>query len=861
MTQASVVDKVKERFQASLPEFYKRRIVFWQDEEGAFAQEVASLELPGVKVLQLTGSNNFEAKRILLEEDPASDYLVYNPLVYENVADNWLLDVELYSETFRADYVSLLMEEVGIPPSPALRRTVKAHEKFFKNRERREKLAVQTRDLSSSETLEQGVMAVLTGAQSPRPAAIITALLMQGLDKETQPALQQMAKFGDLEAFWDMVGRHTGYVEEDEKPLKQLAAHLLMTALSQTMAEKHLKGLEVFVSYPHRAFCYALVHDWMHSEGDEVLYQVCREVEEELRLVNRFDQLEMEDLMASEGFPCINECILRRFLTEIGEQVIKGEAIVKAVEKRRTMKWYKRVQYYYEGLLQVARMQQFYQEKTTGFHCSSYKELWQRYTTDDYRMDTCYREFHLAFGKSLKRSNTVLEDLYKGVADYVEGLYRNWFLDKWGSLWTSLTQPVFEAEGTLPELPQQQAFYRDMVKNFVTDGSRVFVVVSDALRFEVAAQLAELLGMDGRGKVTLTARQGIFPTTTKYGMAALLPHQQMAVDSEGTVTVDGMSTQGLKAREKVLQAACPESVALGYKDFIAMRKAERRAAVTGMKVVYLYHNAIDAVGDKAVTEDEVFEACEDAMTELKNLVRIIANDLSGTNILMTADHGFIYTYQPLAESDKAEKSLFTGVVMEPGRRYALAEKGSSAEHMVRIPLTTFAAEEMVGYAPRSYLRIKQQGGGQRFVHGGISLQELAVPVIAYKSIRTDSKQFRETNKVPLMLVSESRKISNSLFSLDFYQKEKVGGSWLPASYEVYMTDSNHQPVSDRQRVIADKKSDLGADRMFRVKFSLRSMSFRKTEAYYLVLADRDTKEVLERIEFQIDITFASDFDF
>ena len=38
-------------------------------------------------------------------------------------------------------------------------------------------------------------------------------------------------------------------------------------------------------------------------------------------------------------------------------------------------------------------------------------KLWDAYLNDYYRMDTYYRLFHTSFGKSLKESSTVLEDL------------------------------------------------------------------------------------------------------------------------------------------------------------------------------------------------------------------------------------------------------------------------------------------------------------------------------------------------------------------------------------------------------------------------------------------------------------------
>ena len=73
------------------------------------------LSLDGVKVLKLTGRNNFAAKQLLSDTDTESDYLVYNPISYSDVRDDWLLDLELYSEEFRADLLSIRMQELHMP--------------------------------------------------------------------------------------------------------------------------------------------------------------------------------------------------------------------------------------------------------------------------------------------------------------------------------------------------------------------------------------------------------------------------------------------------------------------------------------------------------------------------------------------------------------------------------------------------------------------------------------------------------------------------------------------------------------------------------------------------------------------------
>ena len=95
-------------------------------------------------------------------------------------------------------------------------------------------------------------------------------------------------------------------------------------------------------------------------------------------------------------------------------------------------------------------------------------------------------------------------------------------------------------------------------------------------------------------------------------MAALLPGRKLSVNDGMDVLVDEMSTRSTDERGKVLRAANMNSVAVQYTDVLNMKRAERRELVSGKEVVYIYHNTIDAIGDKAPTEKKVFEACEDA---------------------------------------------------------------------------------------------------------------------------------------------------------------------------------------------------------------------------------------------------------
>ena len=168
------------------------------------------------------------------------------------------------------------------------------------------------------------------------------------------------------------------------------------------------------------------------------------------------------------------------------------------------------------------------------------------------------------------------------------------------------------------------------------------------------------------------------------------------------------------------------------------------------------------------------------------------------------------------------------------------------------------------FAPRESVRIKKKGGGLNFVHGGISLQEMVVPVIEYHYLRNDSKAYQrnkakyDTKPVEVGLLSANRKISNMIFLLNFYQKDAVGDNRSAANYLLYFVDSNGKQISDTAKIIADKTSDNGQERTFRCSFNLKSLKYDNRASYYLVIADETGLQMPQKEEFQIDIAFAVD---
>ena len=865
MDTEKIIQELRRRFAAPLPEFYQRRIIFWYDEERAFEDQMGDLSLDGVKLLVLTGNNTFAAKKLLCEDDTTSNYLVYDPRPYMKDDDNWLINVQLYSEEFRADLNSIWMDEIGLPATAVVRSQVKRYNKFFRLKKHREAVQKLKSDIATAAQMHLAVMAVLAGCSDRQPDQIIKAILCAGLDRDTNSIYQSFVTYGADKAFWVMVSQATGYQEGDDGHLGHLVTHILLTAATRTMHQDLLAGLDGMISTPHQAYCYDFVSDWLHSDDKAQLYELARYAEAEARLSQRFAGLTVEDLADTECFPCIDECILTALMKEIRNQIIPVDKIRYAAEKRRTTAWYGRVSCYYEGLVQVANMQAFYLEHSAGFHTVDPQTVWKEYTSDYYRMDQSYRQFHLCFQRSLKESNPDLDDLFKSVTEQVEGLYTHWFLDGLGQNWTTACAENLEQYGHILEIPQQEDFYNTKIR---PADNRIYVIVSDAFRYEVAAALAEDLQREMQCKVSLSSCEGLFPTVTKFGMAALLPHKKLSavLRENGTLAVlaDGQPTDA-GYRDGILKSANPNSVALKYDDLIVLKREERQALVRGMDVVYIYHDAVDKASH--TSDSAVFTACDEAIGQIKNMMKIIVNSFGGTNILVTADHGFIYTYSPLREDDKVDRTTPSHQDVEVDRRYLIVQKGVRPDYLLPVKFMD-QASGFDAYAPRDYVRIKKKGGGLNFVHGGISLQEMVVPVLEFQYLRNSYKAYQrnrdkiDTKPVAISLLSANRKISNMIFSLNFYQKEAVGGNREAAQYLVYFVDANGEKISDVNKIIADKTSADGQERTFRCNFSLRSKQYSNRASYFLVIADESGLQPPVKEEFQIDIAFAvDDFQF
>lgn len=411
----------------------------------------------------------------------------------------------------------------------------------------------------------------------------------------------------------------------------------------------------------------------------------------------------------------------------------------------------------------------------------------QLYTNDFYRLDTFYRCALEEYHKLLSKDIPILTCLNR-LKQQFDGEYArmvNVFNLEW---MTCVIEKGDYFDGL--SLKKQEDFY----VNECGSSSKQVVIISDALRYEVAAELMQELAKE-RHIAKLSAYRAMLPTETKYCKPALLPHtsliwknKEMLVDSEVLATLESRSAQVAKYKE---DACCV--------DYETVIKADQKTARALFKrpLVYIFHDTIDAAGHGADAGD-VIAACRKAIEQLAVLIRRLHASWNVTNVVLTADHGFLYNDVEFAEKDK--HAVTVAGIIEKKTRYYVSDQPTAQEGVVTMPLDKVSgmktdAPVYIG-VPMGTNRLAASGG-YSFAHGGATLQEMLIPVIHSSQKRSD-----KTNKVGVALVDHNLVMVSSRVKFQLIQSEAVSMTVVERKVvcQVYQGDI---PVTGEQTITLD----------------------------------------------------------
>lgn len=384
------------------------------------------------------------------------------------------------------------------------------------------------------------------------------------------------------------------------------------------------------------------------------------------------------------------------------------------------------------------------------------EEYVQRYITEFYLIDMYYRHsleaYHKLITKETPIEQVINDTKYQLDIEYAKltnVLNLEWLtcVQERGDYFDSIT------------LKKQEEFY----DNEGDSTRKQVVIISDAFRYEVAAELMQELAKE-KNIATLTPYRAMLPTETKFCKPSLLPHRTLQL--QGTeLMVDG---QPLPSDKRSAQLEKYRDGAVWVKSSTVLNgdKTSNRELFKH-PLVYIYHDVIDETGhdqDPFMT----ISSCRTAIDQLGMLVKRLHSSWGVRNVFITADHGFLYNDMHIEEKDKHS---INEVCIEKKTRYYLTKSNNPVEGVIKMPLDKVSG---ISVSEPTYVAVPigtnrlAAPGGYNFAHGGATLQEMIIPVI--KSIKQETEK---TEKVGVTLMNHNLNMVSSRLKFHLIQSEAV----------------------------------------------------------------------------------------
>jgi len=872
--------------------FNRHRIVFWYDAKQELRDDFEALQLPGVEKLELT-NNEYGIKYRLLREQPEQKFLLYREGPQPADLDNWLLDVQLAHGEFRTDQVAIWLSELEL--GLEFTDVVQAHAEFFQAIKRKDALKKLLKADDTSGQIRLKMLAVCTDSE-PRMDAVVENLL-DGLTTEHTEDTEKtnlIKRFNLDNYLWEQMKRCYGY-DSNEPSLRDFVISLFKYCYFQNFNFSSVSSVVSQMSslVPQMSSdALVFLKRWKDSRqfegGFETLSGECAEV---LGIEQDLAKRDFRELIELDYFRLIDQKIISDLVRAVAARTASSGDVSIWVRQRRQGHWYREYRHLYEAVDYAAQFMDTLSVFSNGLSAtelstdSGLLSTWiQRYAETWYQIDQIYRKFTYHVRMSGQAS------LMGALTDQIENLYSNNYLLKLGDRFQTSVDAASKWEAF--PVRKQKEFFEHWVRPFLRKDNKVCVIISDAMRYEIGDELLSLICQEDRYSAKLEPALSMLPSYTQLGMAALLPNNTLTIaDNEtGTVLVDGQSSQGTANRIKILdQATGARATACKADELMAMKGDDCRALVRDHDVIYVYHNRIDATGDKRESEERVFEAVEETLQELIRLIKKLTG-ANANNLLVTSDHGFIYQNRVIDESDfvgtmltteHIETTEYTEIkdldspsvssvysvvknkILFKDRRFVL---GKNLREHASMHKFTSAQLGLVGEVevqiPKSINRLRLKGSGSRFVHGGASLQEVVIPVLKINKKRQSDVTAVEVD----ILRGASSMITSGQLAVTMYQARSVTDKIQPRVLRAGIYTEAGDLISDNHDLTFDLSSDNPRKRELQVRFVLtRKADEANGQEVILRLEEKHAgtshyKEY-KSLRYVMRRSFTSDFDF
>lgn len=817
--------------------FDSRRVVFWHDPEGQYAADLESLDLPGIQTIRVA-NDEFAVKNRMLHDEPETRFLVYRAGQVPSGIGDWLLDLELAYGVFTADRTALVAQDLGLV-GEGIDEVVHAHERFFNAAKRVQSLKALLSSEDDAARLRAKISAVVLGQREHSLLEITRTLLTENA-KGSHAKYDALADYGLDSFYWQGVARIYGY-ESSTPSIADLVLWIFQRALEGFKSDRP-GGLQ------NIQLDFASLRNDRRSQED--MSTLAKRAAVDLAYKSKIEDASFRDLISIDLFEETDQKIISDLARAVAEQTVTPREVAEVVRARQSSVWIDNYRRLYTAVASASEL--LGELAALNLAMQSFDNGLERYRREWFRIDQLYRQFVVA-----ARTAEYPKPL-EALREQVEKRYTNKYVYELGNAWQQQVDQVETWRSAA--LRSQTDFYARYVEPLVRDGDKkAVVIISDAMRYEVADELGSLIRQEDRFDATLEAVLGVLPSYTQLGMAALLPHSTLKHSADAkTVLADDQPTYNTTLRSKILEGV--GGSAIQAEDFKALAADERRELYKANRVLYVYHNRIDATGDKQGTERQVFEAVEDTLRDIVDLVKKLAG-ANATNIFITADHGFLFQDEALADpfflSTRPQGDdlkyvnkrfvLGTGLKVDPAfATFKASQLGLDSELEVQIP--------------KSIHRLRMAGSGSRFVHGGATLQEIVVPVLA-----VNKKRRSDVRPVNVKILPESDKITTGQVVVRLFQSEPVSDKVQPRSLRAGLY-AGETLLSNLVNLTFDEISTDTRDRYQSPRMLLsqdandynnRAVEFRLEER----IPNTNQWRVYEKAIYTLKRSFTSDFDF
>ena len=474
-------------------------------------------------------------------------------------------------------------------------------------------------------------------------------------------------------------------------------------------------------------------------------------------------------------------------------------------------------------------------------------EYVHRYQTDYYLTDQYYRQATELYFKINPTS-----ELFDSIQTVKRNLDQNYskLCNRINLEWTRCLKETGGLDSV--HLLRQDDFYEERIKPVQ---KKVAVIVSDALRYEIAQELIGELAKS-RHIASLKPALAMLPTETKYCKPALLPHHELKLYGQGgeqDMAVDDKILSDTTKRCEHLQKYRDGAICVNF-ETVAEYNQDKNREIFKHSLVYIFHDVIDKHGHNG-TSKEIVTNCRTAIKELATMIPKIHASYNVTEVYVTSDHGFLFNDIQFAEKDKHK---INEECLERSTRYYLTNSEKEEPGVIKFRLDTVsgilnACNVMVA-VPQGTNRFAAPSGGYMFTHGGAALQEIVIPVIVSRQERTDSKQ-----PVGVMVLDRKLSMQASRLRFKLLQTEAVSMDMKERLIKValYYNDAPVTPIKD---VLLDKTDASLDNRKYLIDLTLN----RNVDAKVLQLKIFDATDELNPL-IKENVTnntlIENDFDF